>query len=287
MAWAPNDLCNDVDLVAYETAILTQFGQTDWIPKRSKAIEDWLAPILRGQGYPIERLRTRYEADKVYGYTGSVYTDATSVVRDTTVDDLNLATVFATAGSDSLYIGSTQQFRGLSVRMHEAVNATASVLSVASWADNWIPLTLDDGTVKVVGKTFSGGGAVTWRVPFTWVKRSINGSDPLYWVKVTVSVTPASAKAGQIGVIRRSALCAPVTYRTLTLIMREAPTGGAGPWAEKAAWYEREADAALQRALSIIGGEFETDVPPTDQISEEESGQTSAEVAGGWRMERA
>jgi hypothetical protein len=279
MAWAPNDLCTDADLIAYESGILSNFGQTDWIPKRTKAIEDWLAPILRGQGYPMERLRTRYEADAVYAYTAAAYSDVTSAVRDTTVDDLNLATVFATAGSDILYIGSVQPFRGLSVRMHEAVNSTASVMSIAAWSDNWTPLTIEDGTIKAAGKTLGGGGAILWRVPFTWVKRSINGSASLYWVKVTVSVTPASAKAGQIGVIRRSSLCAPVTYRTLTLIMREAPTGGA--------WYEREADAALQRALVLLGGEFETDDPATDQISEEESEQTSAEVAGGWRMERA
>jgi hypothetical protein len=69
--------------------------------------------------------------------------------------------------------------------------------------------------------------------------------------------------------------------------MKEAPTGGSGPWLDKAAYYETEADAALQRALLICGGEFETDEPPTDLISEEESEQTTAEAAGtGWRMER-
>ena len=79
-----------------------------------------------------------------------------------------------------------------------------------------------------------------------------------------------------------------ITFRTLELIMREAPTSGSGPWAEKAEYYKGEADLALQRALQIIGGEFETDDPPTDVISAEEAAQTTEQVgAGGWKMERA
>jgi hypothetical protein len=287
MSWAPNDLVTDTDLVAYENAILTQFNQTNWKTKRAKALNDWLAPILRTQGFPIERLRTRYEADAVYGLTSAVYTDLTSAVKDTTADDVNLATTFATVGTDALYIGSKQPFRGLSIRMLDAVSAVSAVTTVAVWADAWLSQTLTDGTIKSSGKAFSGGGAITWPVPETWVKRSINSSDALYWVKVTITATPTSAKAGQIGVIRQSVLCAPATLRTLTLIFREAPTGGSGPWLDKAAYYEQEADAALTRALQVVGGEFDTDEPPSDQVSEEESEQTSAQVGGGWRMERA
>jgi hypothetical protein len=239
MAWHPNDLVTDVDLTAYENAVLTQFGVAGWETKRTKALDDWLGPILRTQGFQIERLRTRNEADLAYRYTAAAYSDVTSAVRDTTPDDLNLATTFATVGTDALYIGSKQQFRGLSVRMHEGVSAVAAVTTVAYWGDSWTALAIADGTAKTSGKAFSGGGSITWAVPSMWVKRSINGSDPLYW----------DAKAD---------------------------------------YYEKEADAALQRALLIIGGEFESDDPPTDQISEEEAEQTVAEVnGGGWRMERA
>jgi hypothetical protein len=104
-------------------------------------------------------------------------------------------------------------------------------------------------------------------------------------VKVTISAVPTGATASQIGVIRRSALCAPATLRTLTLIMHEAPSGGPGPWADKAAWYETEADAALQRALPLLGGEFDTDA--SDQVSATEAAQTAAEVATQFRWERA
>jgi hypothetical protein len=286
MSWHPNDLVTDTDLLAYESGILTNFNTTTWQTKRQKALEDWLGPILRTNGFEIERLRTRNEADTVLGFTGAAYTDLTNATRDTTADDLDLAAVFATVGTDALYIGSKQNFRGLSIRMADTVSAVTAKVSVANWSDAWKSLTLTDGTISTSGKSFSGGGAISWTVPSTWVKRSINGSDPLYWVKVTISATPTAAKAGQIGVIRRSVLCAPAALRTLTLIMREAPTGGSGPWMDKAAYYETEADAALQRALLICGGEFETDEPATDLIGEEEAGQTAAEVSTGWRMER-
>jgi len=288
LSWFPNDLVSDVDLQAYENGILTAFNKTDWEEKRRKALEDWIAPILRTQGYDIERLRTRYEPEQVWAYTGSAYTDKTSAATDTTADDLNLATIFATVGTDLLYVGSTNQFRRLSSRLLDAVSAVSAILTVSYWSDGWVNLAVVDGTSKVNGKAFSGGGAVSWRVPSGWVRRTLNASDPLYYVKVSISATPTSAKASQLSVIRRSALCAPATFRTLELIMREAPTSGSGPWAEKAEYYKGEADLALQRALQIIGGEFETDDPPTDVISAEEAAQTTEQVgAGGWKMERA
>jgi hypothetical protein len=127
---------------------------------------------------------------------------------------------------------------------------------------------------------------VTWKVPEGWVKRAISSAGPYYWVRLKMSATPTAAKACQIGVIRHSALCAPATLRTLALIMREAPAKGSGPWLEKATYYQDEADLALDRALKLIGGEFETDDPPTDLLSADEAGQTAAQVAGGWHLER-
>ena len=169
--------------------------------------------------------------------------------------------------------------------MQDSVSAVASVLTVAYWNDGWTTLAIHNGTAKTTGKTFSGGGAVTWSLPADWVVRTLNSAGPYYWVKLTVSATPTSAKAGQIGCIRRSVLCAPAILRTLTLIMREAPTGGGGPWADKAIWYETEADAALQRALPLVGGEFDTD--ESDQVSDTEAAQTDAEVATPFTWERA
>lgn len=285
MSWHPNDLVTDADLVDYEASLLKNFGQTTWLGKRTKALEDWLYPVLKGRGLDPGRLRTRYEPDLVLGYTASAYSDKTAAAQETTADDLNLATIFATVGTDALYIGSAEPFRGLFVRMLEAVSAVAGVLSVAYWNGNWENVLIADGTSQAAGKPFSGGGSVTWLLPMDWMTRVINSSTALYFVKVTISATPTSAKAGQISVIRGSSLRAPVTFRTLQLIFQEAPTSQDGPWREKAEFYKDEADLALQRALAICGGEFDTD--SSDAISQTESEQTTDAVAGGaWALER-
>lgn len=286
MSWSPNDLVSDADLLAYEATLLTTFKKPDFADKRRRAMDDWLAPILRGQGYDLVRLKTRFEPEAVYSYTGSAYTDKTSAARDTTTDDVDLGAAFATAGSDALYIGAALPFRGLSIRLLDTVSSVSSVLTVSYWNDAWSSLAIEDRTAKATGKTFSGGGSVLWLQPNDWVPRTVSTVGPYYWVKLTVSATPTNAKASQIGCIRRSVLAAPLTMRTLLLVMREAPTGASGPWAEKADWYESEADAALQRALPLIGAEFDTDA--SDQVSTTEAAQSSEEVGTQtpYRLER-
>lgn len=286
MSWAPNDLLTDADLIAYEATVLSTFGQTSWLEKRRRALQDWLFPILGANGFAQERFRTRFEADGLKAVNSGVYTDYAAAAQDVTTDDLNLATIFATVGTDALYVGSSQVFRGLSIRMLDAVSAVAATLTVSYWKDGWTTLAVTDETQKTTGVSFSGGGAVIWKVPEGWVKRAIDSTGPYYWVRLQMSATPTSAKASQIGVIRHSALCAPATLRTLALIMREAPAKGSGPWLEKAQYYQDEADHALDRALKLIGGEFETDDPQTDLISADEAAQDAAEVSGGWRLER-
>lgn len=284
MSWQPDDLVSDTDLQAYESAILTQFGQTDWQARRTKALEDWLFTQLRARGLDPYKLRTRYECDGVLGHTGSSYTDLVGPSKDTTTDDIDLAAVFATPGTDALYIGSTQPFRGLFLRLLDNVSAVVGKLSAAYWAGTWEPLAINDRT-KLGTVTLAAGGSVTWTLPVDWANRKINNSTQIYWVRLMVSATPTGAKASQIGVIRASSLRAPATFRTLQLIFREAPTGADGPWIEKADFYAAEAEAALQRAFLIVGGEFDTD--ETDLISEAESHQTAEEVGGGpFRLER-
>ncbi len=287
MSWHPNDLVSDIDLRDYEAAILRSFGETSWLGKRTKALEDWLFPILKSNGFDPHKLRTRYECDAVHGFTASVVSDLTSAVSDTTDDDLDLAGVFATAGSDALFIGSTQPFRGLFFRVLDSVSSVAGVMSVSYWNGNWEPLLIADGTIQTAGKTLSAGGTVSWLLPMDWATRKVNSSASLYWVRVTVSATPTGATASQIGVVRAVTLRAPATFRTLELIFREAPTGADGPWNEKASYYSAQADQALQRALLICGGDFETDDPGTDLISPDEAAQTPETAGGGWKLERA
>lgn len=288
MAWLPNDLVTDLDLLAYEGSILSSFGKVDWADKRRKAANDILVPLLKSQGFQPERFRTRYEPNAVVSYISSAYADVTGAATSTSTDDLNLAAIFATANGNALYIGSDQQFRGISVRMLEAVTSVANVASVAYWADAWVTTPVTDRTKGTSGKSFSQGGAITWGLPNDWVVRPLETFDRRYWVKLTTTATPTGALAGQLGVIRHSVLSAPLTFWTLMLIFLEAPTSSRGPWDKKAQEYRELATDAWTRALPSLGGEFESDDPPTDQISAEEAAQTTAEVTGGpWRLERA
>jgi hypothetical protein len=279
VSWHPLDLVSDQDLAAYEQKILTNFGPSSFTDKRTKALEDWLFPILRANGFNPYRLVTRVAVGKAFGYTGAAFTDLTTATQSDTADDVDLAAVFATPGTDALYIGASEPFRGVFLRMLESVSAVASVLSVAYFNGAWQALTISDGTAHTTGKTLSGGGSVTWTLPVDWQRRAVNGSDLLYWVKLTVTATPTAALAGQFGVIKSSTLRAPATFRTLQLIFQEAPTSADGPWAEKAEYYKGEADLALQRALQICGGEFDTD--DNDLIDGNEATQTASQASGG------
>src|SRR5262245_37692116 len=98
MSWHPNDLVSDVDLQDYEQDVLANFGKSSWPAKRTKALEDWLFPIIKTRGFDPFRLITRAEPDLVYGFTGAAYSDLTSASKSTTEDDINLATVFTTVG---------------------------------------------------------------------------------------------------------------------------------------------------------------------------------------------
>ncbi len=284
MSWHPNDLVTDADLAAYERQILTQFDVTDWRDRRQKALEDWLFPLLEGRGFTPDRLRTRHTPLSVLGYTSSAYTDKTTA--SATENGLVLSTILA-SGSDALYVGFDQPFRGVSARMTSTVNAVSSVLTVAQWADAWEAVAGLDNRVTIAGKPFARGGSVTWRMPEGVLTRTVNSTGPYYWAQLRLSAAPTSGTAiGPITVVRRSRLAAAVTLRTLALIFREAPTGQDGPWTEKADWYEKEADRAWLRVADQIGPEFDQD--GDDALDATERAQTADDVTGGgWRWERA
>lgn len=286
MSWAPTDLLADDDLLAYEPKILSQFGQIQWAPLRAKVLEDWLWPQLEAASFPAPRFRTRFAPDAVLIDAAGTFSDVTSAAQDATVDDLALATAFASTAT-RLCVGSAVPFRGLSCRMGETVNATTAKVTVALWRDGWQSVAVADNT-SVGGAAFARGGAITWTVPETWVPRTLSDTTPRYWARVTLSVAPNAGTLGQVAVIRRSRLCGAVTCRTLAAIFRAAPLSQDGPWREKADWYEAEAERMLQRALPLLGGEFDT-VTEDDVVDADEAGQTADEARAtvGWTFERA
>jgi hypothetical protein len=125
-------------------------------------------------------------------------------------------------------------------------------------------------------------------VPADWVIRTLStNTTPYYYARIRLSAVPTSAKAGQISVIRRSVLAAPVTYRTLAAIFREAPMQQDGPWAERASFYETDAGLSCQRALALVGGEFDADVPTDDTLDRDDEAQTRDTAGSPMRWERA
>lgn len=287
MSWRPNDLLDDADLLSYEQTILTQFSRVDWQAKRQKALEDWLWPQLRAAGFPPERFRTRYTPEAVFGFTSGAYTSVTTDAIDAGADDVNLASILA-ASSDALVIGSPQQFRGVSVRMLDAVSSVSATLTVELWQDGWRAVAVTDGTQATTGKPFSRGGSITWTIPPDWVIRPLSTqTTSLYWARLRLSAAPTGAACGQVSVIRRSVLTAPAAYRTLALIFREAPLKQDGPWTEKATWYETEASVSLQRALALVGGEFDADSPTDDVLDADDAAQTREDAGSPLRWERA
>lgn len=290
MSWNPNDLVADVDLLAYEPTILTQFGRQDWTEKRAKALEDWLWPALIARGFDPDRLRTRVAPTAVVGVTSSVATDVTTAATDATADDVALGAILASA-SDALYVGCARPFRGLSLRMADDVSSATVAAQVAIWQDAWTPVGVKDGTrgESGSGPSFRQGGAITWTVPGGWVTRTLYDVDtPLYWARLTATAAlSAGATVSQIGAIRRSLFCAPVTYKTLEWIFRAAPTSQEGPWDGRADFYAEMAASALSRALDHAGGEFDT-VTEDDVVDATEAAQTATSAGGGpWTWERA
>jgi hypothetical protein len=280
--WHPNDLLTDLDLAGYERTILTQFGEVDWPTRRQKALDDWLFPLMEGRGFPPSRFRTRAKADQVYSFSAT-FTDQNTGAD--TSDGLDLSSLLSTS-SKYLYIGAKTPFRGISVRMLDAVNAVSNTLTVQVWADRWVTVTHENGTL-VGAVTFARGGAITWPDVVGVVTREVSTSDPMYWVRLSLSAAPtASTAIGPVSVIRRSRLSAAATYRTLMHIFREAPISQEGPWLDKAAWYEAEAEKAWLRVADQIGPEFDTD--GDDKVDGDENTQTAKSVTGGgWSLERA
>ncbi len=284
MSWHPNDLVTDADLVAYERTVLTQFGAIDWQAKRQKALEDWIFPLLASSGLDPQRLRTRAQPQAAFGFT-STFTDYTDKAKTTTADDIPLASIL-TGSSDAFYLGSTAPFRGVSIRMLDAVSTAARVLTVEIWRDRWMGVAVTDGTVATSGKPFSKGGAITWSVPEDWVVRPVNSSAALYFARLQLDGAPTGAAIGQVSVIRRSCLCAAAAMRTLAYIFHEAPTQQEGPWDKKAEWYETEAQHAWERVQPLLGREFDTETVD-DVIDAEEAAQTTESAnGGGWSIER-
>jgi hypothetical protein len=212
MAWSGLTLCTDSDLGTLEPASTNgQWGAFTWANQRAEAKRDikiWLQndyqSRLPGVAVVADRILDTYGAEKVWGYTASTYADKTTEATESTENDVNLAAIFATVGTDRVYLASLSSFDGIDVRMLANLNAIASVLTVKySGPSGWTSLTHTDGTA-LSGKTFAQTGRITWTQPGDWQRRTLNNSaDAYYWIELSVSVAlTAGTSAGQLLVIQ-------------------------------------------------------------------------------------
>jgi hypothetical protein len=210
MGWSGLTLVTDAELGVFEPeAINGHWGATTWPNQRATAklrLKTWIDQDFARTAGPnaTDLVRDTFGADKVWGYTASTYTDVTDAAIDDTEDDVTLSDIFATFGTDTLYIGSLTSFDGLDVSMLGTLNANAATLTVKySGPTGWTSLTNTDGTASS-GKTFGKSGRITWTQPSDWQRRTLDNSvDAYYWIELSVSAALTSGTSvGQLLIIK-------------------------------------------------------------------------------------
>tara|TARA_Y100000310_G_C20657202_1_gene802602 strand:- start:1182 stop:2006 length:825 start_codon:yes stop_codon:yes gene_type:complete len=108
---------------------------------------------------------------------------------------VTLSELSTAANNDFLYVGCAEQFRGVDIDV-DAVNGTASVLTVRNWdGRSWADVSDTDNT-ESGGASLAQDGTVTWTVPTVWVSESLRGigdtpatvnfeyaTVPMYWTR--------------------------------------------------------------------------------------------------------
>ena len=210
MSWAGLLLTSDREIGQLEpqaTAANAPWGQILWPDARAEAKRDlkiWLEMDFPEVPGVADRVIDRWSADYAFGYTSSAYTDVTSQAGSDDQDDLALAAILATPGTDRIYLGAAWSFDGIAAVLTGTRNAAASVLTVKySGPTGWTTLTHSDGTA-VSGATFAQSGRITWDVPTTWQRQRFNGTgDEFYWIELSVSnALTSGVTAAQLTAIR-------------------------------------------------------------------------------------
>lgn len=141
---------------------------------------------------------------------GPTYVDETADANEATANDW---TIFpAGAAADYAAIGYSQKFKKLTVNVGTAGTGTYTV-TWEYWNGAWTALSgVSDGTTSF--KT-SGTNDVTFTVPSDWATTSLNGSQPLYYIRAlkdtgTVTLAPLGTEAwiGGTGSVTQTAVAA-------------------------------------------------------------------------------
>lgn len=257
MGWSGLSLVSDSEIGQLEpeaTASGGPWGAITWASARAEAkrsLKIWLESDFPDVVGVADRVRDTWVPDYAFAYTGGIYTDRTSEVRDDEENDLTLATVFTTFGTDRLYIGAAWEFEGLAVLLKDAVNAAAALLTVKySGPAGWTTLSATDGTAAA-GATFAKSGRITWTVPTDWQRNTLNGTgDEYYWIELSISAAlTAGTKASQVLPVRApDGLKRVAAYLALHHILNGLAAGAADP-----PFWQTKADNYLKAASELYG----------------------------------
>jgi len=202
MSWAQLPLVSDLDIGALEPQAIdagAPWGRDEWPDQRGEAKNDlaiWLERDHPDVPGVTDQVRDRFDPAIVLGYTGSAYTDITSEASNDTAEDVDLATILATFGTDRIYIGAPYAFTGVHVGLLDSVSSATSTLTVKYWGKaQWTALTIADGT-SPAAITLTQSGRVTWKQPTDWERRDIDSQgQEWYWVELSVSAAPTAGTA--------------------------------------------------------------------------------------------
>ena len=289
MGWSALTLVSDSDLGALEpeaTAAAAPWGATTWANPRAEAKRDIKIWIERDYGARIpgvaDKVLDTYKPDVVLGYTGSAFTDYTDAAANDTDEDIDLAAVLATFGTDRLYVAYAGEMDALDVKLLDSVNAITSTLTVKYWGGSqWTSISATDGT-SATSKTFAKSGRLTWTLPSDWKRRTMNGdSNAYYWLELSISAAlTAGTSASQILTVRApDGLKRVAAYQSLGYILKGLAAQAASPdtWLarvnnrDKTGYWDLA--TALYASLRDSGG-IPIDVDADDTIDPEE-GETT------------
>lgn len=249
MSWAHLTLVSDAEIGEIEPqaiATAAPWGATTWASPRSRAknlLKIWLERDHPDMVGVADRVIDRWDADRVFAYTGSAYTDKTTEATDDTAEDIDLSVVFTTFADDRLYVGARYAFDGLFVQLLDSVNANASTLTAKYWKGGagWTSLSATDGTLSTT-KTLAVSGRMTWTQPTDWERRDLNDvGEEYFWVELSISAAlTAGTAASQITPIRSpDALKECAVLLALYYLLNGLAAGAAdpAPWQTKAQTY--------------------------------------------------
>ncbi len=273
MSWASLTLATNADLGALEpeaTASDQPWGTSSWDAQLEKAKRDlrvWIDADFPDHVGASDRIRDRWAVPQVLAETGGAFTDYTVEAGNDTEEDVPLASVYATPGSDYLYVGSLFAYSGLFLHLLDSDSTATSALTVAYWgANEWTTMpSVNDGTVATSGQTFGQSGRITWGVPLDWERRSLNNTgEEYYWVRLSIdnALTAATAATQVLAIKAPDALKAIHERLALYHVLNGLERQAANPeeWAEKAMRYRDDAKDLYERIKSQGGIAMDEDL---------------------------